>query len=894
MKRYVTARPARKYVSPVTRHLTLAKHLAFGLALTLIVSCGFSSRHRTTYQTTNRATPVLLPSELSEESEEREGIKLEEDPDARSDWFIFQRTYPFDTLPADARQRAYEVRPRRAQQRGVVTQATKEWTAIGPSPTTAAFFNNWGFTSGRINTVAVAPNDPRVVLIGSATGGIWHSTNGGLGFVPVADNQVDLAVGSIAFSESNPSTVYAGLGDSKNGYLGSGVLKSTNGGRSWTRVNDASLPSPCTVSKIAVDPTNPNRVYIAQFSRLANAQIFSSGFYFSNDGGESWTRTMAGLARDIAIDPADAGTVYLAISRVDEPGAPAAGLYRSTDRGQNWTRIFTSPYDQGTRDIRVATTAADPRTIYIYTGGFTSNGFDVRVVISKDGGATWTNLGSSNIDTAQFGYNTYLFVDPRNASTVYLGSRDVYKSTDAGASWTNLTRNFVRGPDDIIIYEPGGSSSHPDQHGLAFSPESSSEIFIANDGGVSKSTNAGESFVSLNTTLTLTQFTSIATHPTDPFISYGGTQDNGTQRRFNGTQNWREFISGDGGDCVINPLNPSMVFTTFVRGNIFRFNSDGRGFDGQFGWNDTFGEPDSGAAIAFYAPLAGNGVDSTLYFGTWRLFKSTNLAESWFAPAPDVDLTKGATSRGRDVLTSIGVGRSDTNVIYTGSAQGRAMVSTNGGLAWADITAGLPDRSITSVTVHRSDPNIAFITFSGFGTGHVYKTTDRGSSWTNLSGNLPDIPANALMIDPIASNTIYVGTDIGVFRSSSGNNQWESLDEGMPPVVITGFSSQESGLIQIATYGRGAFEIMSEAVRASITNVTFNGRKKMTISGSGFSGSVQVFINDIDRSSKVKSVSGGSIKLKGKADQLGLVPGENSVRVTTAGGSETNRFTLRL
>lgn len=883
MKSYGPKQPAAKYLS-------IVKHLAFVLAVLLIVTGGCSRNDRPT----SRATPVLLPSELSEESEAGEAVKLEEDPDARSDWFIFQRTYPFDRLPVDARQRAYELRPRRAQPRGVVTQATREWTAIGPSPTTAAFFNNWGFTSGRVNTVAVSPNDSNVVLIGSATGGIWRSTNGGLGFVPVADNQVDLAVGSIAFSESNPATVYAGLGDTKNGYLGSGVLKSTNGGRTWTRINDGSLPSPCTVSKIAVDPANPNRVYLAQFSRLATDQILSSGFYFSNDGGRSWTRSRAGLARDIAIDQADSQTIYLAISRVDEPGSPSAGLYRSTNGGQDWTRIFTSPYDQGTRDIRVAVTPADPRTIYIYTGGFTSNGFDVRVVISRDGGATWANLGSSNIDTAQFGYNTYLFVDPRNASTVYLGSRDVYKSTDAGSSWTNLTRNFVRGPEDIILYEPGGSTSHPDQHGLAFSPGNPNEIFISNDGGVSKSTDAGESFLSLNTTLTLTQFTSIATHPTNPFISYGGTQDNGTQRRFSGTQNWREFISGDGGDCVINPLDPSMVFTTFVRGNIFRFNSDGRGFDGQFGWNDTFGEPDTGAAIAFYPPFTGNGVDSTLYFGTWRLFKSTTLAESWFAPAPDTDLTKGSTSKGRDVLTSIAVGKSDTNVIYTGSAQGRAMVSTDGGLSWADITAGLPDRSITSLAVHRSDPNTAYVTFSGFGTGHVFKTTDRGSSWTNLSGNLPDIPANAFLIDPIASNTIYIGTDIGVFRSSKGGDQWEALDEGMPPAVVTGFSSQDSGLIQIATYGRGAFEIMSEATRALINNVTFDGRKKMTISGGGFSSGLQVFINGVDRSSRIKSVSSGSIKLKGKANQLGLVTGDNTVRVTNANGAETNNFVLKL
>ena len=152
----------------------------------------------------------------------------------------------------------------------------------------------------------------------------------GNSFVPVTTTG-DLAVGSIAFSKSNPSVVYAGMGDTKLGYLGSGVLKSVDEGRSWSRVSNTSLPSPGTISKIEVDPTNSNRVYVAQYSKLSGAKVTSSGFYISTDGGVNWTRTQAGAARDIAVDPGDPTRLYLGLSRIDADLDPAFGLYRSTD-----------------------------------------------------------------------------------------------------------------------------------------------------------------------------------------------------------------------------------------------------------------------------------------------------------------------------------------------------------------------------------------------------------------------------------------------------------------------------------------------------------------------------------------------------------------------------------
>jgi photosystem II stability/assembly factor-like uncharacterized protein len=819
------------------------------------------------------------------------GESSTEEPDARDDWFYFQRTYPSFSLPRDARRAAWQSRPR-IESNSVSASAAGKWESIGPSPTSPVFFSNWGPTSGRINAVAVSPANPRIVIAGSSTGGIWRSTNDGESFVPVTDDQVDLAVGSISFSKSNPSIVYAGMGDTKVGYLGSGVLKSTDGGRTWSRMSGNSLPSPGTISKIEVDPADSNRVYAAQYSKLSGGKVTSSGLYVSTDGGINWTRTFTGAPRDVAIDPGNSRRLYLGVSRIEQSLDPPFGLYLSTDRGSTWSALFTAEFDLNQRrDIRVALTPADTQTVYAYFGGRNGPDFSARLRISRDGGATWSERNTSLFDTNQFGYNTYIVASPADANTVYLGSRDIFKSTDAGVSWTNKTLNYA-GLNDPT-FTPERSTTHADQHALAFVPGNPEQFFVGNDGGISKSTDGGSTFRSLNATLTLAQIVGLAVHPTDRTITYIGTQDNGTQRHFVDQGRWYEIAVGDGGHVVINPLDPSMVFITYVRGSIYRFFANGTWFDTQLAWNSTFGEPPEGARIAFYPPFTGNGVDQTLYFGTWRLFISANLGDSWLAPAGDLDLTKGVTDSGRDVLSAIAVARSDPNHIYTGSVQGRAMVSGDGGRTWTDVTHGLPDRSITSVAVDAADPATAYLAVSGFNTSHVFKTTNSGETWANISSGLPDIPVNALLIDPVIPNTLYAGTDIGVFRSTDRGSSWRAFNKGIPPVVVHEFTAQPSGLIQVATYGRGAYEFAGNP-RPTIDSASFDGKKKLTISGSAFGEAPRVLINGVDKSGKIKSSSDSSMTVKGKSNKLGLTEGDNTVQVITSDDAGSNVVTVRL
>jgi photosystem II stability/assembly factor-like uncharacterized protein len=736
-------------------------------------------------------------------------VEFEENAEARSEWFMRERTFPSGELPTDARRKAWAARP--IARLSEATAVAPQWQSIGPRATESDI-PNWGLTSGRINAIAVSPSNPQLILVGAATGGIWRSTDGGANFSATTDNQVDLSVGSLAFAPGDNSIVYAGLGDKASNYFGSGVLKSTDGGQSWTRVSNATLPSPGRVSQIEVDSANPNRVYVAQYANRQGNNSFASGFYYSTDGGVNWTKTISGLARDLIKHPAQPNTLYLGMARVDGAVPTTGGVFKSDNGGESWTRIYSAPFTT-TSNIKVAVTAAAPQSVYVLSGSTSPAG--ARLEVSANEGGMWTNKGS-NFDIGQLSYNFYLFVHPTDPNIIFVGTRDLWRSTNGGTNFTNITNNFsITGG-----YNPFNSKAHPDQHHFYISQSNPNLIYLANDGGFYKSTDGAGSFQSLNANLNLTMFTSLDLHPTDPALTYGGTQDNGNQRR-RGAAMWKEFISGDGGQIVIDPVDPSIVYTTYVRHFIDRWRNNTDLYDTEIGSSSVFG----GDPVAFYPPLVSNGVNSNLYFGTNRLYLSTNRGTTWTPPAGTLDLTFGSG----DVLSAIAVSKSDTNVIYTGSSFGRAMVSTTGGTGFTQITNGLPARFIKSIVVSPSNPSVAYLTVSGFDSGHVFKTTNAGANWTDISGNLPNIPTNTLEIDPRNPSTLYVGTDIGVFRSTTDGGTWETFNNGMPPVIISELDINASGLLQAATYGRGAYQISTIPASKPLTDFDGDGKTDVSV-----------------------------------------------------------------
>ena len=682
-----------------------------------------------------------------------------------------------------------------------------------------------GAVSGRINEIAISPANTQIILVAGSTGGIWRSANGGTTFAPVSDSQVDLAVGAIAFAPSDPNIVYAGMGDNDNGYFGTGVLKSTDAGATWTRINNASLPSPARTTRIQVDRANPNKVYLSLFNSLNTANCTArpcdsvvGGIFVSTDGGVSWNRTLAGQGSDLVIHPTDSQIVYAAL-RLGDPEATPRGLFKSTDGGSTWNNVLASPYAaaaDSTKDFRVAVTPAAPDRVYVYFG---SEGppAQVRLEMSTNAGATFTTRGVVNstatgLDQGQFGYNTYLEADPANADTVWVGARDFFRSTDGGLTFTNLNGSF-QPPYPNGTFTEQQQKIHTDQQCFAFMPGTPGTFFAGNDGGIFKTTDSGATFTSLNSTLSLVQFVSIALHPTNGAISYAGAQDNGSQRRVNGGIGWTEFVGGDGGKVAINPLDPTMVFPSNTNGDISRVLNNGTMSTAPISNARTLGATGSPARIEFYPPVVSNGVDARLYSGGSRLFICSDCNDptrslettppTWTAPGGMTDLTTG----GNDVLTSIAVAKSNTNLIYTGSRDGAAMRSTDGGATWTNITAGLPTRTIANITVSVTDPTRVYLTVSGYGSGHVFSSSNSGTTWTNISTGIPDIPTSAFLIDPLTPPTLYAGTDIGVFRSTNSGTNWAAFNTGLPPVPVMAFSSQATGKIQLSTYGRGAYEL---------------------------------------------------------------------------------------
>lgn len=935
----------------------------------------------------SRRPSIIAPAPSENAVGEDESAEFENNK-AREEWFRLQRAYPFDTIPAEGRLNAWNSRPEEEFQ--VQSEGTL-WRSIGPAPISSAPLNNWGLTSGRITALAVSPANPQIVLFGGAEGGVWRSTDSGVNFIPVTDNQVDLSVNSIAFAPSNPTIVYAAMGSD---FLGTGVLKSTDSGVTWTRINNSSLPSPGYTFKINVHLTNPNIVYACQYAAKApSGSVFSSGFFRSTDGGVNWQRTLIGLPVDMTTDPGDPQKLLLAMARVDERSLPP-GIYRSTDGGITWNNVYTGPFQPNYIPIKLSAALATPNMFYAYASGTINGASDVRVVASTDDGMTWTERSANGMKRSIW---DYIAVDPSNSNNVYIGVEDIYKSTDGGNNFVNITKNYFLNQNGTYGFNPSLSNSHPDQHDLAFSPTDSKIFYIGCDGGLYKTTNAGDTFQSLNAGLTLTENYSIAIHPNKPEMTFCGTQDNGSVKRLDGGLLWKEMITGDGGGVVINPQDPSVMFTTYIFGTIWRWRNNAAAIEKTIGTNTIFGESDSAPNSNFIAPFTGNGVDSTLYFGTYKLFLSKDLGDTWTKPAGDFDLTKGIhPTGGRDIISVIGVAKSNTNVIYTGSNEGRAMMSSDGGKTWTDVSNGLPNRFIKSITADKTNPGIAYLTVSGYASGHVFKTTNFGASWQDVSGNLPDIPTNALLIDDRDSAVIYAGTDIGVFRSVVGGNNWQSFNDGMPPVVVMAFASHTSGIIQAATYGRGVYELgagsttgdfslgadngtqtipqgasakfkisaqsttgfslpialsatvtpsdprvtvsfssttltvggtveltvntagntpqstysvniigaSSSLVHGAVVNVNvtepqlnidsvvFTPPKKMVVFGTRFGASPRLMINDADKSDFIKNSTDSQITIKGKAKNLGLKAGSNTIQVIDATGKPSNVFTL--
>jgi IPT/TIG domain len=741
--------------------------------------------------------PVVLapPADLDEA---KEGEKEDSDISRkRQSWFFDQRAYPNKHIPNGAYQKALAQRDAmRAQQRAAASSKSVAdavisfpgdalWHLMGPQPVNNPFGQNGGFptASGRITAIAVDPSDAtgNTVYVGGAAGGVWKTTNGGSTWTVLTDTQPSLAVGSITIDPNSCSpgpctTIYVGTGEENfNGdaFYGAGILKSTNGGSTWTQMGGSTFAQVlgpeiggAYIGQIAVQPGNAN-IVLAAVSFFANGTI--GGIYRSTDAGNTWTEDAAprglGATSVFFESTSNTGATATAWMAMGDPfGESVNGIYKSTDSGTTWTKqtsvLPTTNLGRITLGYAPSTSGSSATVYAAIADSSTTSSALLGLFKTTNGGTAWTSVTGPSVSggfcAEQCFYDMAIGVHPTNPNVVVLGGgpggdnfTSLFESTNGGTSWTPAT-----GAAGDFAFGATSAAVHVDTHAIVFTA-SGATLYVGDDGGI-WSTNtpqpaAGVSptWTDLNAGLAITQFYPGTTAAvSDENYGFGGTQDNDTEL-FSGSLAWQnEFICGDGGFTAIDQNIPTTIWATCDSGAGAKVKK--AVFNGQFVFLPAANQnipgfdiaetaiTNSGDAMQFIPPLAlDDSNPNNLYFGTCRVWMTNNaessLANSFIPLTPSWTPISGDLSAGNATvttacpsptgagnITNMEVAHSNDAVIVAGTSNGKVWESATGGADWNEIDAApLPNRAVTAVRTKRSDGTgaIVYATFSGFDCG---------------------------------------------------------------------------------------------------------------------------------------------------------------------------------
>jgi photosystem II stability/assembly factor-like uncharacterized protein len=650
----------------------------------------------------------------------------------------------------------------------------------------------------------MSPTSFDTIYAGIASGGVFKSVDQGLNWFPIFDETYIMSIGDLVVDPTNPNIIYVGTGEVNGGggsvtYGGNGVYKSTDAGTTW---NHLGLETTEYISRIIVDPLNPQRIFLGAMGKLFGKNS-ERGLYRSTDGGTTWENKLfisdSTGCIDIAINLSDPSIVYAAMwERIRRPdrrsyGGSTCGLHRSIDGGETWIELTNGiPHNSpSVGRIGISISASSPNIIYaIYADNI---GNFAGVYKSTNNGDSWVRTNDNTLGSLFSSYGWWfgnIRVDPSNPNNVFVMGLDVYKTSNGGSSW---------------FYSSG--SMHVDQHGMYIHPTNPNFIVAGNDGGVYKSLNAGSSW-SFITDMPITQFYTCEIDFQFPNRSYGGTQDNGTNRTTTGNLNdWHQILGGDGFYVLVDPTNNNYVYAEYQYGGFARSTNGGSGFS--YGLNGVSGSDRFNWSTPYIIDPT---IPATLYLGTHRVYKSTNRAGSWTPISPD--LTNGPPSGNQvyGTITTIAAAPSDPNVIYVGTDDANVWVTTNAGTNWTKISSSLPSRWVTRVAVDPVNAMTAYVTLSGYRYDeylpHVFRTTDAGINWLDISSNLPDAPVNDIIVDPDSTERLYVGSDVGVFVTENLGSSWSYLGENLPNAPVTDLVLHNPTRTLIAgTYGRSMYSI---------------------------------------------------------------------------------------
>jgi photosystem II stability/assembly factor-like uncharacterized protein len=683
---------------------------------------------------------------------------------------------------------------------------------------------------GRIADIEVSPADGSTWFVAVGSGGLWKTTNAGITFQPVFDDQPSYSIGDVALDPSNPEVVWVGTGENVSGRhvaWGDGVYRSRDGGRSWEQMG---LEGSEHIGKILVDPRDGQVVFVAAEGPLWSAGG-ERGLYRTTDGGESWTAVLeidenTGVT-DVEFDPENPDVLYAATFQRRRhiwgymAGGPGSGIYKSTDGGESWRELHGGLPGGDIGKIGLAVTPADPSLVYAtIEAGDGDQGF----YRSTDKGEGWVKRNGYTSGGTGPHYYQEIEASPTDPDLVYQVDVFMQVTRDGGATFNILGT---------------GGEKHSDNHAFWIDPGNGEHLLAGTDAGVYESFDEGITWRHFPN-LPVSQFYKVAMGNAEPFYNIiGGAQDLGTlygpSRTMNGegvrNQDWYVPMGADGYNVGIDPTDPNILYMETQQGNLYR--TDRRSEEAMsIQPQPAPGDPperwnwDSPLLISTHAA-------SRLYFGSQRVWRSEDRGDSWTPISGDLtrnqnryemeymgrvwsmdDLHDNGAMSQYATITTITESPLEAGVLYTGSDDGYIQVTENGGDSWAPASdlPGVPDLSfINDMEASLHDANGVFAVADAHKQGdyapYVFRSDDRGGRWVSISG---DLPAGTIVWsvqqDHVNPDLLFLGTEYGIYFTPNGGGNWHILRGGVPTIAFRDIKihRRDEDLVG-ATFGRGFY-----------------------------------------------------------------------------------------
>lgn len=698
--------------------------------------------------------------------------------------------------------------------------------------------------SGRVAALAGVKEAGRTTLyVGSASGGVWKSVDGGSNFRPIFDREKTLSIGAISIDPSDPKNVWVGTGESwaRNSVsLGDGIYKSTDGGDNWINVG---LPNSERIAKILIDPKDGNTVYACATGHAFNDSP-DRGVYKTSDGGKNWRKVLAGGNDStgcamMSMNTAEPDTVYATLwdyrrqAWTFRSGGPGSGIFKSTDKGQHWTEINQSTA-KGLPDKpygRIALTVApsNPKVVYAMIESAKS-----ALYRSNDAGATWEKLDASQFMVWRPFYFGNLIVDPKDENKVFKVDAILLLSTDGGKSFSSTA-----------------NSAHGDHHDVWIDRDNPNLVFTADDGGLWRSQDGGSGWEHM-ANLPISQFYHVSLDNDDPYHVYGGLQDNsswvGASSYPGGIANsaWENMYGGDGFWMWADPSDPTYIYAEAQGGSlgrVNRFTHETRGIAPYAKYGETKLRYSWNTPVQISPNEKG-----TIYIGSQYLYRSRDHGQSWDRISPDLSTNDpekqkqeesggvtvdNSSAEMNNTIYAISESPKNGQILWVGTDDGNVQVTRDGGKTWTNVTAnikgvgGSPALApiVSWVEASRYDEATAFATFdahmAGDGKTHVYKTTDLGKTWQPLDTETSGVRGYAHVIkeDIADPKLLFLGTEFGLWVSNDGGMRWaQYTGSGFPDVAVRDIAIHpRTHDLVLATHGRGIWIIDNISPWRSLT-----------------------------------------------------------------------------